>query len=136
MFSRHLKKERPHMPLPSLTYNQNELEHRNFADTLGQMQALIEKGKLTKDSTNALYTGHELVRAGVFWDGLYLKKDCPGEGKTKMGRSQNRVIVRVTKEGTLVEDWAVAWRHDNRLLQLDRGFFERAKFMRDLVKST
>ncbi len=123
------------MPLTRLTYNESDREHINFADTLGQLQALIELGKVTRDTDNAFYAGHELIMLGVHWDGIYLKKDCAGQGQTKLGRSKNRVIVRVTNDGKLVEDWAVAWRHDNRLLQLDKGFFTRAKFMRSAVKS-
>ena len=122
------------MPLGNLTYNDNDQEHKNFADTLGQMQGNIEKGKLTKDTSHAYYAGHELRDAGVTWDGIYLKADCPGKGKTVQGRSQNRIVVKV-KDGALIENWAGAWRHDDRLLLLDKGFFTRAKTMRDFVKS-
>lgn len=121
------------MPLSTLTYNENEQEHKNFADTLGQMQGQILKGTLTKDTSHAYYAGHELRAEGVTFNGVYLKKDCPGKGETKNGRSQNRIIVATTTDGTLVEDWAVAWRHDDRLLQLSDGFFKRAKSMRDYI---
>ena len=122
------------MPLSNLTYNENEQEHKGFADTLGTMQGLIDKGKLTKDTSHAYYAGHELRDSGVSWDGIYLKTDCTGGGKTANGRSQNRIVVKV-KDGVLVEDWAVAWRHDDRLLLLSSGFFKRAKTMRDYIKS-
>jgi hypothetical protein len=114
-----------------LKYNENEREHVGFADTLGSIQGRIDKGTLTKDTSHAYYAGHELRAAGVSWDGIYLKGDCPGAGATKHGRSQNRIIVRV-KDGKLIEDWAIAWRHDDRLLQLDEGFFKRAKTYRAL----
>jgi hypothetical protein len=122
------------MPLTNETYNDNNQEHRSWGDTLGQTQALIETGKLTKDTSHAYYAGHELRDAGVSWDGIYLKKDCPGKGATVHGRSQNRIVVKV-KDGTLVEDWAVLWRHDSRLLLLSDGFFKRGKTMRDYIKS-
>lgn len=122
------------MGLPSLKYNDNEQEHRGFADTLGSAQGLFLAGKLTRDTSHAYYGGHELKDQGEVWDrGAYhLKRDCPGAGKTAMGRSQNRVIVRIGSDGKLVENWAVAWRHDNRLLQLDAGFFKRAEGMKNL----
>lgn len=119
------------MPLTALTYNDNEQEHKGFADTLGQMQGQIIKGTLTKDTSHAYYAGHELRAEGVNFNGTYLKKDCPGKGQTANGRSQNRIIVAIGTDGNLVENWAVAWRHDNRLLQLSDGFFTRAKSMRD-----
>lgn len=119
------------MGLDALTYNDNEQEHKGFADTLGQMQGQIIKGTLTKDTSHAYYAGHELRAEGVSFAGTYLKKDCAGKGKTANGRSQNRIIVAIGTDGKLVEDWAVAWRHDDRLLQLSEGFFKRAKTMRD-----
>ena len=122
------------MPLTTLTYNENVLEHKNFGDTLGKMQGLFDQGKLTADTSHAYYSGHELRSAGVTWEGIYLKMDAPGAGKTALGRSQNRVIIRV-KDGVLTEGWAVAWRHDDRLLQLGSGFFERAKTMRAYYKT-
>jgi hypothetical protein len=121
------------MPLTTLTYNDNEQEHKSFADTLGQMQGMILKGTLTKDTSHAYYAGHELRTAGVTFSGVYLKKDCPGKGATANGRSQNRIVVATTTDGKLVEDWAVAWRHDDRLLELSDGFFKRAKTMRDYI---
>ena len=123
------------MPLTTLNYNDNVLEHRGFADTLGQMQGLIDKGRLDRNTSHAYYAGHELRSCGVSWSGHFLKRDCPGNGKTTHGRSQNRVIVNIDANGNLVENWAVAWRHDNRLLQLDAGFFTRAQQMRKLVNS-
>jgi len=122
------------MTLPILPYNDNEQEHKNFADTLGQMQGQIVKGTLTRTSSHAYYAGHELRDQGVSWNGIYLKRDCPGKGKTANGRSQNRIIVPCTADGALVEDWAIAWRHDDRLLQLGTGFFTRAKMMRSLCE--
>jgi hypothetical protein len=123
------------MPLQVLKYNDNEQEHRGFADTLGQTQGLILTGKLTSKTAHAYYAGHELKTQGEKWEKgeFHLKKDCPGAGKTKMGRSQNRIIVRIDTNGQLVEGWAVAWRHDDRLLKLGDGFFKRAESMRNLL---
>lgn len=123
------------MGLPILKYNDNEQEHRGFGDTLGQAQGLIVAGKLTRDSAHAYYAGHELRNHGESWNRgeFHLKKDCTGSGKTANGRSQNRIIVRIGADGNLVEGWAVAWRHDNRLLKLDEGFFKRAQSMRSYI---
>lgn len=121
------------MPLVTLKYNDNDNEHRCVADTLGTMQGRIVKGTLTRDTSHAYYAGHELRDNGITWQGIYLKADCPGTGKTKYGRTQNRVIVAVTSEGVLVEDWAVFWRHDSRLMTLDKGFFTRGKTWRDYI---
>ncbi|MFI8746798.1 hypothetical protein ACIGKL_16755 [Pseudomonas sp. NPDC077186] len=123
------------MPLTTLKYNDNDQEHRGFADTLGQMLGLIDKGKLDRNTSHAYYAGHELRDSGVTWSGHFLKRDCPGSGKTKLGRSQNRVIVNIDSNDDLVEGWAVAWRHDDRLLLLDAGFFKRAAQMRDYINS-
>ena len=123
------------MGLSKLVYNDNDQEHRGFADTLGQLQGGIEAGTYTKTTMHAYYAGHELRDSGVSWEGYYLKKDCTGSGKTANGRSKNRVIVALTDDDDLVEGWAVAWRHDDRLLSLDEGFFKRAKTMRDYVLS-
>jgi hypothetical protein len=120
------------MPLTTLAYKENDQEHVGFADVLGKMQGLIIAGKLTTATSHAYYAGHELRAEGVAWKGKYLKCDCYGSGKTKHGRSQNRIIVPITRQGELVEGWAVAWRHDDRLLQLGDGFFKRAKATRDL----
>jgi hypothetical protein len=121
--------------LPILKYNDNEQEHRGFGDTLGQTQGQIIKGTLTQATAHAYYAGHELKTAGETWNPgeFHLKKDCTGSGKTPNGRSQNRIIVRIDANGALVEGWAVAWRHDDRLLKLDDGFFKRAKTMRDYI---
>ena len=123
------------MGLPVIKYNDNEQEHRGFGDTLGRTQGLIIAGKLTRNSSHAYYAGHELKKYGESWSrGEYhLKMDCPGSGKTKFGRSKNRIIVRIDNEGNLVEGWAVAWRHDDRLLKLGSGFFDRGQMMRDFV---
>jgi hypothetical protein len=120
------------MGLTTLTYNDNVQEHRGFADTLGQAQGLIVSGKLTSQTAHAYYAGHELRDHGEAWPqgAFHLKKDCPGSGDTKFGRSQNRIIVRIGSDGVLIEDWAVAWRHDDRLMKLDAGFFKRAQGMR------
>jgi hypothetical protein len=122
------------MTLPTLTYNDNVQEHRGFADTLGQLQGGILKGTYTRNSTHAYYAGHEL-RDGDEAPGAhyYLKMDCPGSGRTRNGRSQNRIIVGMTRQNELIEGWAVAWRHDDRLLLLSAGFFTRAQGMRDFV---
>ncbi len=124
------------MALQTIAYNENEREHVTFADTLGQAQGMISTGKLTRDSSHAYYAGHELRTQGESWErGEYhLKADCPGAGKTKMGRSQNRIIVRIGQDGKLIEGWAVAWRHDDRLLKLGDGFFKRAQMMRSIYK--
>jgi hypothetical protein len=121
------------MPLTPLTYIDNNNEHRCVADTLGTTQGRIIKGVYTRNTTHAYYAGHELRDNGISWTGIYLKADCPGTGKTKYGRTQNRVIVAVTQEGDLVENWAVFWRHDDRLMTLDKGFFTRGKSMRDYI---
>ncbi|MEP6492262.1 MAG: hypothetical protein ABJF01_06270 [bacterium] len=120
------------MPLTDLKYNDNDEEHKGFAQTLGLMQGRIDKGTLTRNTSHAYYAGHELRDEGVDWDGIFLKGDCSGSGKTKNGRSQNRIIVALTRGGVLAEGWAVAWRHDDRLLKLSEGFFTRAKMFRSM----
>jgi hypothetical protein len=126
---------RTDVSLPILKYNDNEQEHRGFADTLGSAQGLIITGKLTRTSAHAYYAGHELKKYGEAWQRgeFHLKKDCPGGGRTRYGRSQNRIIVRIGTDGELIENWAVAWRHDDRLLKLDAGFFTRAQSMRNFI---
>jgi hypothetical protein len=122
------------MALETLIYNDNNQEHRGFADSLGQLQGGIIKGTLTRNSTHAYYAGHEMKNQGESWTqgDYHLKADCTGKGKGS-GRSQNRVIVRMAKGDTLTEGWAVAWRHDDRLLKLSDGFFTRAASIRKYI---
>ena len=95
---------------------------------------------ISKNCPGGVYEGEEAKRQDMEkslppWVREHVILPAVAEGKTANGRSQNRIIVKTNTDGTLVEDWAVAWRHDNRLLQLDKGFFDRAKTMRSFVKS-
>ena len=38
-----------------LAYNENVLEHKNFADTLGGLQARVVKGTVTSKTANSYY---------------------------------------------------------------------------------
>ncbi len=122
------------MPLSTLAYNENDREHKGFADDLGLLQGGVVKGTYTSDTMHAYYAGHEMKALGEEWvkGDKHLKKDCAGSGKTAHGRSRNRVIVRVSG-GKLVEDWAAVWRHDDRIYKLSSGFFKQGKAMRDLI---
>lgn len=125
------------MPIPGLKYNANEQEHKTAAQTLGQLQGGITKKTYTKDSSHAYYAGHELRGEGEAHPsrrGYYLKMDCPGKSRTTMGRTQNRVVVPVDRDGNLIEDVGYFWRHDNRILKLDAGFFTEAKTMRSFLE--
>lgn len=39
----------------------------------------------------------------------------------------------MAKGDTLTEGWAVAWRHDDRLMKLSDGFFTRAASIRKYI---
>ncbi|MBL8675302.1 MAG: hypothetical protein JNL07_10470 [Rhodospirillales bacterium] len=119
-----------------LLYAENDQNHKNHADTLGQLQGGIVKGTINGDTPNAPYTGFELLRefptakpAGF----KFLKKDCTGSGTGNSQRSKNRIVVLVDAAGQLVEGEAWLWRHDDRVLKLTKGFFERAKGMRNFA---
>lgn len=118
-----------------LTFNANDREHKNFADTLGILQGRVVTGDVTTDTENADYHGHELEAAfpGSKGTGAFLKADCTGAGETKTGRSQNRIVVKVDDARELVEGAAWLWRHDARVLQLDSGFFQAAQTMRKYI---
>jgi hypothetical protein len=131
--------------IPTWDYSDNSLEHRDAGDSLGQLQGLVVMGKLemkngkivTKwDQGHGYFSGFELKQYDdtKVWGGYYVKKDCAAVTGSKggSGRSTNRVVVRLTLQLALVEDWAVFWRHDNRCLLLQKGFFERAKTYRDM----
>ncbi|MFN0113793.1 MAG: hypothetical protein ACKVPY_03860 [Paracoccaceae bacterium] len=62
----------------------------------------------------------------------FLKKDCVGLGATAKGRSRNRVIVKLDSSGRMAGNLAWFWRHDNRVCQLDKGFFTPAQLMRSM----
>lgn len=101
-----------------LVYNENEQEHKNFADTLGALQGRIVKGSVTKDTANAYYIGLELLQKfpGSKLVGEYfLKADSTGAGSGNSQRSKNRVIVKVDSTGKLIENTGWVWRHDNRI---------------------
>ena len=121
--------------MPDLTYSENDREHVNFADSLGQLQGQITKGSTTKDTAHSYYMGAELLVAypGSKSGGEYfLKIDGVGSGKSKDGRSTNRIIVKVDANGTLIENTGWVWRHDNRVMKLSAGFFTRALVRRPL----
>ena len=118
---------------PTLAYNENDLEHKNFADTLGQLQGEVIKGTINQNSPNAYYIGLELVDAYPMARGpneIFLKKDATGSGSGNSQRSKNRLIVKVNAAGKLIEGEAWVWRHDNRIQKLGPGFFTRAEIMR------
>ena len=119
-----------------LVYNENELEHKNFADTLGALQGRIVKRSVTKDTANAYYIGLELLQKfpGSKLVGEYfLKADSTGSGSGNSQRSKNRVIVKVDSTGKLIENTGWVWRHDDRIEKLGAGFFKRAQFFRSMV---
>lgn len=119
--------------MPDLKYNSNDREHVGFADTLGMLQANIALGRVTRDTDHSYYAGHEMPAGSKGQGEYFLKGDCTGAGATAHGRSKNRIIVKMSKDDKLVEGAAWAWRHDNRILKLDAGFFERAQFMRSYL---
>ena len=122
--------------MPDLTYNPNEREHVNFADTLGTLQGRVAKGTVNKSTANAYYIGVELLAKypGSKSGGEYfLKMDATGHGSGSSERSKNRLIVKVTSAGGLIEGEAWVWRHDNRIEKLGSGFFTRAKMVRGMV---
>lgn len=126
------------MPLDTLKFNDNEQEHKSIGDTLGLLQGGVVSKTYDKNSQHAYYSGHELAKKDSEHedhkeaDGYYLKMDVPGKGSGgPNSRTQNRVIVRVNKDGQLDEGWAAFWRHDDRIMKLDTGFFKRAKTLRD-----
>jgi hypothetical protein len=99
------------------------------------LQRGVAKGTITDKTANAYYSGHELLAEfpGAEPSGhKFLKKDCTGSGSGNSQRSKNRIIVLVDGSSNLVEGEAWLWRHDNRVLKLGNGFFERAKFMRNM----
>ena len=92
--------------MPDLTYNPNEREHVNFADTLGTLQGRVAKGTVNKSTANAYYIGVELLAKypGSKSGGEYfLKMDATGHGSGSSERSKNRLIVKVTSAGGLIE---------------------------------
>jgi hypothetical protein len=109
-------------------------ECRNAGRTLGQLQGMILKKKITKATTktihkNAYYMGIELenefpkaaeVRSSC--GGYYLKWDVPGEGSGN--RPKNRAVVLVDENDNLVEGKAWLWRHDDRVLELTPIWFK------------
>ncbi|WP_374393317.1 hypothetical protein [Tabrizicola sp.] len=122
--------------MPDLTYNPNEREHVNFADTLGTLQGRVAKGTVNKSTANAYYIGVELLAKypGSKSGGEYfLKMDATGHGSGSSERSKNRLIVKVNSVGGLIEGEAWVWRHDNRIEKLGSGFFTRAKMLRGMV---
>ena len=122
--------------MPDLTYNPNEREHVNFADTLGTLQGRVAKGTVNKSTANAYYIGVELLAKypGSKSGGEYfLKMDATGHGSGSSERSKNRLIVKVNSVGGLIEGEAWVWRHDNRIEKLGSGFFTRAKMLRSMV---
>jgi hypothetical protein len=122
--------------MPDLVYNENEREHVNFADTLGELQGGIVKGTFNRNSPNAYYMGIELLETYPTARGVgevFLKKDAVGSGSGNSQRSKNRLIVKTDSTGKLIENEAWVWRHDNRILKLGAGFFKRAATMRAFV---
>lgn len=119
-----------------LQYAENDNNHRCHGDTLGQLQGGIVKGTITDQTANAYYIGVELLKefpTAKPTGHKFLKKDCTGSGTGKSTRSKNRIVVRVDASGALVEGEAWLWRHDDRVLKLGKGFFERAKTLRSIA---
>lgn len=126
------------MPLDTLKYNDNDEEHRCIGSSLGLLQGGIISKTYDQKTQHAYYAGHELAQKDPEHDGhreaggYYLKADVPGKGSGGANsRTQNRVIVRVDKDGALEEGWAAYWRHDDRIMKLDAGFFKRGQVMRE-----
>ena len=120
------------MPAPTLAYNANEREHVNIADDLGLLLANVDKGTY-KTLPNSYYIGLELAQAGEIKPAgcEYRKKDIAGQGRGN--RTKNRIVVVVdTATETVVEGIAYLWRHDNRVLKLNAGFFTRAAIYRNM----
>ena len=116
-------------------YNDNDREHQNWADTLGQLQRGIVRKLINRATENAYYMGIELLAADPLARSpgeIFLKKDAPGKGKDNSERSTNRVVVKIDGNDTLIENQAWLWRHDDRVLKLGKGFFERAKMLRNM----
>lgn len=124
----------------TLKFQDNDNNHRCHADTLGQLQAGVVKGTVTKNTPNAYFMGRELLEAFPGSKGhgeAFLKMDCTGSGTGNSRRSKNRIVVKVKVNRNrgaetleLVEGEAWLWRHDDRVLKLDDGFFKRAQTMR------
>ena len=130
-------------------WNANDQECQNVAKELGYLQGRIKYNKLTKDTKNAYYMGIELIQAFPEWGnfvrdpvkGYFLKWDLPGPGEGS-GRTQNRVVVAVDKDGKLLykdgrnldKRAAWLWRHDGRVLQLAAKFFDIAAPYQDYVR--
>lgn len=123
------------MPVTTLTYNENQHEHKCVADALGSLQRMVDKGTIG-GMEHSHYSGYELQQLNVSrpLGTNYKKHDVPGSGSGgRYSRTKNRVVVAVNKTtGKLVEDLAYFWRHDNRIYQLNKGFFDRAKFFRNM----
>ncbi len=122
--------------MPDLIYNENEQEHKNFADTLGGLQGRVVKGIVTRSTEHAYYIGLEIEAKfpGSKTGGEYfLKCDATGSGSGNSQRSKNRVVVKVDSSGKLIENTGWIWRHDNRVEKMGAGFFARAKVFRAFV---
>ena len=123
-----------------LEYNDNVSEHRNIAGSLAALMVMVEKnGVDTKNISHMYYAGHELCRvdqSAIKWKdvqkGFFVKKDVPGKGKTTHGRTQNRVVAPVNKDGVQLQGIAWLWRHDERIIRLGTGFFTRANSDKDM----
>ena len=126
------------MPLTKLKYNANSQDHMSIGMDLGLLIGGINKGKIDRDTPRAYFAGHEIATQVAWKDpkGYYLKKDLgnlnmKSAKKGATGRTPARVFVRI-EFGEMVPNWAGFWDHDDKALELDKGFFDRASGYEDM----
>ena len=112
--------------MEELKFNINENFHRTICQSLGQLLAGVTTGKITRDTKNSWYAGHEFgdQKNAIKGKGYFLKIDAINPGGNKgPGRSAYRIIVKVNKDGTLADGEAWVWNHADGLRKLGPSFF-------------